>query len=292
MLRTAALAALTTLVTVLLGGWAGELAARGVVRVDDAVAIAAAAGGTLVAAWYALTATALLLAHVAELGRRAPRLARGLRAAVGTAGAPVLRRAAVVGMGAGLALAALPASAGTTADDAVPHDLRPGIGSLASPEPSADGEETAGEPTPEPSPVAADQPPAETPPTQPPPPPDTPARAQPTPAAPDATVPAPSPAGSAAAVGSARQEAPVAAPVGTARGAPAAPTPSRAAHVVRPGDSLWSIARARLGPEVTDAQVAAEWPRWYATNRAVIGADPHLIHPGQTLQAPEPKEQR
>jgi hypothetical protein len=56
--------------------------------------------------------------------------------------------------------------------------------------------------------------------------------------------------------------------------------------VVRPGDSLWGIAAARLGPDSTAAQTAAAWPRWYAANRAVIGADPDLIKPGQRLAPP------
>jgi nucleoid-associated protein YgaU len=55
---------------------------------------------------------------------------------------------------------------------------------------------------------------------------------------------------------------------------------------VRPGDSLWLIAAHRLGPTATDADVAVTWPRWYAANRAVIGADPDLIRPGQLLSAP------
>src|SRR5690606_22350653 len=117
MLRTATLAAVALVASALLGRWSVELGSRGVARVDEAVALGSAAGGTLVAAWYALTAIALLLGQLAELGRRAPRLARGLRAAVGVAGAPVLRRAAVLGVGAGLALAAVPASAGPAADD-------------------------------------------------------------------------------------------------------------------------------------------------------------------------------
>jgi nucleoid-associated protein YgaU len=32
--------------------------------------------------------------------------------------------------------------------------------------------------------------------------------------------------------------------------------------------------------------VAASWPRWYAANRRVIGADPDLILPGQILRPP------
>jgi nucleoid-associated protein YgaU len=55
---------------------------------------------------------------------------------------------------------------------------------------------------------------------------------------------------------------------------------------VRRGDTLWSIAAAHLGPGATDAEVAAEWPRWYEANRAVIGDDPDEIVPGQQLQTP------
>jgi nucleoid-associated protein YgaU len=55
---------------------------------------------------------------------------------------------------------------------------------------------------------------------------------------------------------------------------------------VRRGDTLWSIAAAHLGSGATDAEVAAEWPRWYEANRAVIGDDPDVVVPGQQLQAP------
>jgi hypothetical protein len=68
--------------------------------------------------------------------------------------------------------------------------------------------------------------------------------------------------------------------------------PRRAAEreplvTVRAGDSLWSIAAAHLGPDATSAQIAAQWPRWYARNRGVIGDDPTLIRPGQRLRPPD-----
>lgn len=67
-------------------------------------------------------------------------------------------------------------------------------------------------------------------------------------------------------------------------------TPGRAVVddvvVVRHGDSLWRIAARHLGPQVTEAQVAAAWPRWYAANRAVVGPDPNLLLPGQRLIPP------
>ncbi len=55
---------------------------------------------------------------------------------------------------------------------------------------------------------------------------------------------------------------------------------------VHPGDSLWVIAARRLGPRARAADVAAAWPRWYAANRAVIGADPDRLVPGEVLHAP------
>ncbi|MBT9255889.1 hypothetical protein KMZ32_10425 [Phycicoccus sp. MAQZ13P-2] len=58
------------------------------------------------------------------------------------------------------------------------------------------------------------------------------------------------------------------------------------AVVVHRGDSLWTLAAHHLGPGATDAEVARAWPRWYAANRAVIGADPDLLLPGQVLRVP------
>jgi len=55
---------------------------------------------------------------------------------------------------------------------------------------------------------------------------------------------------------------------------------------VRSGDSLWSITAAALGPFATDADIAREWPRLYAGNRDVIGANPHFLRPGQVLLLP------
>ncbi|HET7760780.1 MAG TPA: LysM peptidoglycan-binding domain-containing protein, partial [Phycicoccus sp.] len=62
--------------------------------------------------------------------------------------------------------------------------------------------------------------------------------------------------------------------------------------VVRRGDSLWTIAARHLGPGAADGEVAVEWPRWYAANRAVIGEDPDLLLPGQVLRVPGPEEPR
>ena len=65
-------------------------------------------------------------------------------------------------------------------------------------------------------------------------------------------------------------------------------TAENAEIVVHRGDSLWTIAARHLGPGAGDGEVAAEWPRWYAANRTVIGEDPDLLLPGQVLRAPAP----
>ena len=56
--------------------------------------------------------------------------------------------------------------------------------------------------------------------------------------------------------------------------------------VVKPGDTLWSIAATELGPNATAEDVAARWPAWYDANRQQIGPDPDLILPGQVLRIP------
>lgn len=58
-------------------------------------------------------------------------------------------------------------------------------------------------------------------------------------------------------------------------------------HVVKTGQSLWTIATDALPPEATAAHVARTSAAWYDTNRAVIGPDPDLILPGQQLTAPD-----
>ena len=59
-----------------------------------------------------------------------------------------------------------------------------------------------------------------------------------------------------------------------------------AAVVVLRGDTLWSIAAHHLGPSARAADIDAEWPRWLAANRDVIGDDADLILPGQLLRPP------
>ena len=64
------------------------------------------------------------------------------------------------------------------------------------------------------------------------------------------------------------------------------PAGERVLVTVRRGDTLWDLAARRLGSTASDAEIAAEWPRWYAANRDVVGADPDLLVPGQQLVPP------
>lgn len=73
-------------------------------------------------------------------------------------------------------------------------------------------------------------------------------------------------------------------PYGAGRRSPAPP----ASHRVVEGDSLWALARGQLGPDASDARVAATWPRWYAANVERIGSDPDLLIPGTRLRLPRP----
>lgn len=61
--------------------------------------------------------------------------------------------------------------------------------------------------------------------------------------------------------------------------------PPPATHVVRSGDSLWSIARANPGGGSVDTRWRAIW----RANRDVVGDDPDLILPGQVLRLPDEK---
>jgi nucleoid-associated protein YgaU len=55
---------------------------------------------------------------------------------------------------------------------------------------------------------------------------------------------------------------------------------------VRPGDSLWAIARRTLPPDADAQQISATWHRIAAANEAVLGNHPDLIHPGTRLRVP------
>jgi LysM repeat protein len=58
-------------------------------------------------------------------------------------------------------------------------------------------------------------------------------------------------------------------------------------HTVARGDSLWTITADLLGADATVGEIADSWPRLYAANQELIGADPGLIYAGQVLTVPE-----
>ena len=113
------------------------------------------------------------------------------------------------------------------------------------------------------------------------------------PAAPVTTAPTTAPVTTAPATAPATDPPAAPPPVRPAVVPPPAATPTvvpAATVVVRPGDTLWSLAEDALrdatAREPSDRQVALAWPRWWAANRDVVGDDPDLLHPGTVLHAP------
>jgi nucleoid-associated protein YgaU len=69
---------------------------------------------------------------------------------------------------------------------------------------------------------------------------------------------------------------------------PAAPAAGGSTHVVRAGESLWSIARDLLGGAAVDAQVAALVERLWTLNAGHIpSGDPDVIPVGLELIVPD-----
>jgi nucleoid-associated protein YgaU len=66
-----------------------------------------------------------------------------------------------------------------------------------------------------------------------------------------------------------------------------AAVPSHPTHVVRRGESLWSIAGRMLGSHLP-AEVDVGWRALYRANRAAIGDDPDLVRTGTVLHVPAP----
>jgi hypothetical protein len=63
--------------------------------------------------------------------------------------------------------------------------------------------------------------------------------------------------------------------------------PQPSTLVVRPGDSLWSLARRQLPEDATDRAVAVHCRALYRANADRLGPDPDLIFPGTRLVLPE-----
>ena len=74
-------------------------------------------------------------------------------------------------------------------------------------------------------------------------------------------------------------------PAGAAADPPAAGERS-VQYVVVAGDCLWDIAARLIGPSASNAAIDRGWRAIYAANRAAIGDDPGLIHPGLVLTIP------
>ncbi len=62
--------------------------------------------------------------------------------------------------------------------------------------------------------------------------------------------------------------------------------------LVRPGDSLWTMARRLLRPGASDHEISVAWHRLAHVNRDVLGSDPGLIHPGARLRVPAHLDRR
>jgi len=55
--------------------------------------------------------------------------------------------------------------------------------------------------------------------------------------------------------------------------------PTGGTYTVKSGDSLWAISKRLSGS-------GNNWPELYSVNKAVVGSNPNLIYPGQTLTLP------
>ncbi len=64
---------------------------------------------------------------------------------------------------------------------------------------------------------------------------------------------------------------------------PVGPSEDDTRLVVRPGDSLWTIAGDRLQPDASPKQIGYEIERIVELNRNLLGSNPDMILPGQEL---------
>lgn len=54
-------------------------------------------------------------------------------------------------------------------------------------------------------------------------------------------------------------------------------------YTIQSGDSLWRIAKSKLGPNATNAEIAEGTKNLYQANASIIGANPNLISAGNKL---------
>ncbi|AMD86501.1 hypothetical protein AXF14_01420 [Actinomyces radicidentis] len=229
-------------------------AAWGPDQLGTCVLAVAAGAGALGALWH-VGSVLLALVALAPGERWAPRRTTGGRrlalALLERWGAPVVRRAVIGSVLAGLLLPA-GATAASAATTPAPDDLgwAPSTSAPASPSPT----DATTEPTSAPqSPTA----------------PSTASRNGSTDDASDGE----------------GRPAPTAEPEESSAGAPES-IPGSDGRTVRAGESLWSITADLLGTTATDGDVAGAWPELYRANAERIGDDPGLIRPGTELVLP------
>jgi hypothetical protein len=239
----------------------GSLAGAGSATDPTAPLVAAVALlAWAVAGWLALTVVVVLLSRVPGL------LGRTARALAGRVAPATVRRAVEAALGITVAVGVVAPPAALASPATLPTATLPTAVAAAEAAWDLDWPSRTATPTSSPPAPAAPGPAAPTPRPAPavtatrPPPPAEPPRARP---------------------------APVTAPPPVVRHSPVAP--AAGAVVVRPGDTLWSLAEASLrgaGTAPTDRQVAQAWPRWWAANREAVGGDPDLLLPGTVLRPP------
>ncbi|MFC8502977.1 LysM peptidoglycan-binding domain-containing protein [Pedococcus sp. NPDC057267] len=269
-----ALAAGAALETALVGAageqW-GAVLGPGPARPDEVVAAVLSTAAVILAAWLALTTLASLLGHLpGRVGRLLDTWSRSWSP-------PVVRRVAAVLVGVSVSGVLAPGSAAGTGPVPFPGFA---VTTPATPAPVATassgatlGLHGAGAPgftvtTPLPAGPGRQAP-------------------APGPAAPGPAAPGPAATSQQAPAPGWVPERPVVRPQASPDLVAGTPRRTSGAEVVvLRGDSLWSIVARHLGPGATDAEVAAQWPRWHAANRSVIGDDPDLLLPGQVLHPP------
>jgi LysM domain len=72
----------------------------------------------------------------------------------------------------------------------------------------------------------------------------------------------------------------------TASPSQAMPSPRTTEVTIRPGDTLWHVARRQLPPDASPLAIDRAWRQWYSANADIIGDDPDVLNVGQRLRSP------
>lgn len=234
-------------------------AAWGPDQLGACIVVLAAGAGAVAALWH-LGSVLLALVALAPSAVRAPSRTRSGRhlalALLERWGAPVVRRAVIGSVLAGLLVPAT-ATAASAAPTPAPDDLgwKPSTSAPASPSPANATEEPTSAPQ---SPTA----------------PSTASMSGGTDGASDTD-----------SSGADEQPAPTAETDEPSAEAPES-VPDSDERTVRAGESLWTITADLLGTDSSDGAVAEAWPELYQANAERIGDDPGLIRPGTELVVP------